>query len=159
MNDRKGPLRAATRAVSTPATELHLVASAGLSAPPPGALFVCWLGSAHPPAGADVDARAVTLLRRVLDEGNQPAGHEPPGPHRRPASRHLGDLYDATRGRDLDPPAGARGDDLEVLDALTGVDHRLHPIAFHPVTIACHALRVVLRQPGRGDGHVTSAAT
>ena len=132
------------------------VASGRPSAAAPGALFVRGFGSPHPPAGADVDAGAVTLLRGMLDKGNQPARHESSGSHRRPATRHLGDLDDAARGRDLDPPAGTRGHDLEVLDALTGVDHGLHPIAFHAVTIARRGLRVVPHWPTRGDGYVTS---
>ena len=34
-------------------------------------------------------------------------------------------------GRDLDPPPGAAGDDLEPLDALAHVDEHLDPVALH----------------------------
>src|SRR6185369_13640486 len=76
---------------------------------PPGGPFA----GGHPPPGLDLDPRGVALGRRVLDQRDDPARHEPPGPDGRPTAGHLGDLDDPAGGRDLEPPAGARGPDLE----------------------------------------------
>ena len=81
---------------------------------------------AHPPAGHDVD-RGVALAGRVLDERDESTGHESSGADRRPAAGDLGDLDDATGRRDLDPPTGARRDDIERLHRATGVDRRPRP--------------------------------
>ena len=85
---------------------------------------------AHPPAGHDVDRR-VALAGRVLDQRDDPAGHEPAGADRRAAAGDLGDLDDAAGGRHLDPTTGSRRDDLERLDRAAGIDDDLDPIAPH----------------------------
>ena len=123
----------------------------------PRALVFARLRATHSSARADIDAGTVTLLCRVLDECDQATGHEAAGSNRRAATGDLRDLDDAAGRRHLDAPAGARGHDLEVLDALAGVDHCLNPIAFHPFTIACCALRVATHVPWRGHDGVTAA--
>ena len=88
-------------------------------------------------AGLDLDPAVGLLLGRMLDEGDQPARHEPAGPDRRPATGDLADLDDAAGGRDLEPPAVLRRRDLERLDRPgPGVDHDLDPIATHARTVA-----------------------
>ena len=72
--------------------------------------------------GRHVDRLLPALVRRVLHQGHEPAGHEAARSNGSPASRHFRDLDDAARRRDLDAPAGAGGHDLEVLHALAGVD-------------------------------------
>jgi len=69
--------------------------------------------------------------RGVFHQGDQAGRHEPPGPHRLAGARHLPHLHDTACRHDLDAAAGARGDDVEGLRALPGIDYRLDPIAFH----------------------------
>src|SRR5262249_19824534 len=73
---------------------------------------------------------------RVLDEGDDAVGHEPAGADRCAAAGELRHLDDPARGRDLDPPAGARGADLERRGPLPRVDHDLDPVALHATSIA-----------------------
>src|SRR5919106_3506320 len=90
----------------------------------------------HAPAGGNLDRLlARFLVRRMLDQGDEPALHEAPGAHRRPAACHLADLDDAARRRDLDPTAGTGRDDVEGLRAtLPGVDHGLDAITLHALS-------------------------
>ena len=81
------------------------------------------------------------LLGRMLDEGDQPARHEPARPDGRAAAGHLADLDDAAGGRDLEPAAVLRGRDLERLDALARIDHDFDPIASHTRTIPRLSMR------------------
>jgi cytidylate kinase len=81
-------------------------------------------------SGRDLDP-ASFVGRRVFDKGDQPAGHEPPGPDRLPSPRHLADLDDAPRRRDLHSATRPGRRDLECLDALARIDQRLDPIALH----------------------------
>jgi hypothetical protein len=86
-----------------------------------------WLESV---AGADLDPTAL-VGRRVLDECDQPIGHEPAGADRCPRAGHLAH-FDHAPGRDhLDPPTGLGGHDVEGLDALTGIDDGLDSITLH----------------------------
>jgi hypothetical protein len=80
--------------------------------------------------GGDLDATAL-VDRRVLDEGDQAAGHEAARADRLTSPRHLPHLHHPAGSDDLDPTAGPGRDDLERLDALPGVDHRLDSITFH----------------------------
>jgi hypothetical protein len=45
--------------------------------------------------------------------------------------RHLPHLHDPAGGDDLDATTGTRGDDLEGLDALPGVDQGLDSVTLH----------------------------
>jgi hypothetical protein len=72
----------------------------------------------------------------MLDEGDDPVRHEPPGSDGRSAPCDLRDLDDPASGRDLEPAAVAGRDDVERLHAaLSRVDHDLDPIASHSRTI------------------------
>ena len=75
----------------------------------------------------------------MLDEGDEAAGHEPPGPDGLAAAGHLAYLHHSTRGRNLDPPPGTGRADLEGLDALPRIHQCLDPIALHEPTIAGEA--------------------
>jgi hypothetical protein len=68
---------------------------------------------------------------RVLDQGDQAVGDEPPGPYRLPGAGDLAHFNDPARRHDLDSPARAGRDDLERLHTLASVDDGLDPIAFH----------------------------
>src|SRR5439155_6311951 len=89
------------------------------------------LGWPEPAPRLDLDSAVGVLLRRMLDEGDQPARHEPAGPHRRAAAGDLADLDDATGRRHLESAAVLRRDDVEGLNALAGVDDDLDAIASH----------------------------
>src|SRR5438309_4370123 len=69
------------------------------------------------------------LGRWMLHEREHAACHEPRAAHRFAGARHLGDLHDATCGRDLDPSAGTGGADLIRARAVVGGDDDLHAIA------------------------------
>lgn len=71
----------------------------------------------------------------MLDEGDQPTRHEPPGSDGLTGSRDLANLHHATGRRDLDAPSGSRRGDLERLHTLTGVHQCLDAIALHSRTI------------------------
>jgi hypothetical protein len=71
----------------------------------------------------------------MLDEGDDPAGHEPGRAHRLAGARHLDDLDDAPTGRDLDAAAGARGDDLVGPRAIVRRDNDLDTIALHDPSV------------------------
>ncbi len=83
-------------------------------------------------------ASAVKLLlplcgaaRGVLDQGDDPRGHEASRPDRRTATSDLGDLDDPATLRHLDPPAGTGGFDLIGSSRSTGVDDDLDTITPH----------------------------
>src|ERR1019366_6059345 len=88
------------------------------------------LGPRRPrPGGA---LRGVGLIaRRVLDQGDDPGGHEAPRAYRLPATGHLADLYHAAGGADFDLAAGAGGRDLVCLRRPAGVDDDLDPVTLH----------------------------
>jgi hypothetical protein len=67
----------------------------------------------------------------MLDEGDEAAGHEAAGTDRLTGPRHLAHFHDSAGCDDLDATTGARGDDLEGLDALPGVDHRFDSVTLH----------------------------
>src|SRR6185437_9170668 len=67
----------------------------------------------------------------VLDESDDPAGHEPRGAHRRPRPGDLGHLDHATRGAYLDAPARPGGTDLIGLRPVPGIDHDLDAVPLH----------------------------
>src|SRR5450756_732747 len=69
--------------------------------------------------------------RRMLDEGDEAAGHEAAGAYRLTGPRHLAHLHDPAGCDDLDATTGSRGDDLESLDALPGVDQGLDSVTLH----------------------------
>src|SRR3954468_24153367 len=94
------------------------------------------LGWADPAPGLDLDPAVGLLLGGMLDEGDQPARHEPTGADRRAAAGHLADLHDTARRRDLEPATVLRRDDVERLGPLPRVDDDLDPISTHPPTIA-----------------------
>jgi len=87
-------------------------------------------------AGLDRQVGANRLVDAVLDERDQPARHESSRAHRVAGPSDFAHLDDASRCHDLDPPTGSRRDDLERLRALTGIDHRLDPIALHDRRVA-----------------------
>src|SRR5574338_575095 len=88
-------------------------------------------GSCDTAPGRDVHLRFAALMRGMLDERDEAAGHEAPGAHRRSAAGHLRDLDHATAGGDLEPAPRPRGLDHERLRSLAGIHHRLDPIALH----------------------------
>jgi hypothetical protein len=67
----------------------------------------------------------------VLDQRNHPTRHEARGPHHRPTPCDLDDLDRAAADRRLHAPARARGDHVERLDTVAGVDHDLDPVTAH----------------------------
>src|SRR5664279_5511309 len=67
----------------------------------------------------------------MLDQGQDSAGHEPRGAHRRTTAGQLGDLDDTATGADLDPTPGAGGRDLVGPRGSTGVDDDLDLVTFH----------------------------
>src|SRR5450756_2566177 len=69
--------------------------------------------------------------RRMLDKGDEAAGHEAAGTYRLTGPRHLAHLHDPAGRDDLDATTGSRGDDLEGLDALPGVDQGLDSVTLH----------------------------
>ena len=69
--------------------------------------------------------------RRMLDEGDEAAGHKATGAYRLTGPRHLPHLHDPAGCDDLDATTGSRGDHLESLDALPGVDQGLDSVTFH----------------------------
>src|SRR5450756_2537509 len=69
--------------------------------------------------------------RRMLDEGDEAAGHEAACAYRLTGPRHLPHLHDPAGCDDLDATTGSRGDDFEGLDALPRVDHCLDSVALH----------------------------
>jgi hypothetical protein len=82
----------------------------------------------------------------MLDEGDEPAGHETARAYRLTSPRHFAHLDDPTGCDDLDATTGSRGDDLESLHALPGVDQGLNAVTLHgandtPKVPACHTER------------------
>ena len=79
--------------------------------------------------------RDVVAVRRpwrwMLDQGQDSAGHEPRGAHRRTAAGQLGDFDDTATGADLDPTPGAGGRDLVGPRGSTCVDDDLDLVTFH----------------------------
>src|ERR1035437_661432 len=69
--------------------------------------------------------------RRMLDEGDEAAGHEAAGAYRLTGPRHLAYLHDPAGCDDLDATTGPRGHDFERLDALPGVDQGLDSVTLH----------------------------
>src|SRR6266481_2072207 len=68
---------------------------------------------------------------RVLDHGDDPAGHEPRGPDRGAGPGHLADLDDAATVGDLHAAARPGRRQLIRPGALAGVDHDLDAITLH----------------------------
>jgi hypothetical protein len=96
----------------------------------------CVVRRREPSARRDVDPAVAAFLGWMLDEGDNAVRHEAARPYRRSAPGHLRDLDDAAGGRDLEPPAVARRNDVERLHAaLACVDHDLDPVASHGRTI------------------------
>jgi hypothetical protein len=108
----------------------------------------------HPAARRDVDAAVRNLLRRVLDQRDDPTRHEPARPDGRAAAGHLGDLDDAAGGRNLEAAAVLRRRDLERLDALTRIDYDLDSIALHARTITHAGPRTIAGTGGRRSGTI-----
>jgi len=69
--------------------------------------------------------------RRMLDEGDEAAGHKATGAYRLTGPRHLPHLHDPAGCDDLDATTGSRGDDFEGLDALPSVDHCFDSVTLH----------------------------
>jgi hypothetical protein len=67
----------------------------------------------------------------MLDQGDEPVGHEPARADGLARARYLADLDHSARGHDLDPASCAGREKLECLDTLAGVDHSLDAIALH----------------------------
>src|ERR1700722_18311254 len=70
-------------------------------------------------------------VRRVLDERDDPAGHEPGGTHQRARPGDLVHLDHAPHGAHLDLPPGPRGAYLVGLRAVSGIDHDLDAVPLH----------------------------
>ena len=84
--------------------------------------------------GRDLDP-APFVGRRVLDERDQPVGHEATRTDDLAGPRDLANLDHTARRHDLDAPAGPARLDLERLHALAGIDEGFDAIAFHTPTI------------------------
>src|SRR5512132_2207257 len=70
----------------------------------------------------------------MLDDGDNPAGHEAGRAHHLTAAGDLGDL-DRSPGDDhVDAATFAGGDDLEAAHLVPGVDEDFYPIALHSFT-------------------------
>src|ERR1700733_6556714 len=70
-------------------------------------------------------------VRGVLDERDDPAGHEPRGPHHRARPGDLVHLDHAAHGAHLDPPPGTGGADLVGSGPLPAVTHNLDAVTLH----------------------------
>src|SRR5690242_12486473 len=70
-------------------------------------------------------------VRGVLDEGDDPAGHEAGGAYRRPRPGDLGYLHHPAHGADVDAPPGPRGAHFIGPGPVPGVDHDLDAVPFH----------------------------
>jgi hypothetical protein len=82
------------------------------------------------------DLDPATFIRGwMLDQRDEPAGHEPRRSHRLAGPRDFTNLDHAPGGRYLDPSSCAGRGDLECLGALAGVDYSLDSIALHARTI------------------------
>src|SRR3990170_2773708 len=100
----------------------------------PGSVAGGSTGAVRPPAlerARGVGPGVAVLGRGVLDERDQPAGHEAARAHGRARTGQLGHLHDAARSGHLEPAPGLCGEDLELLDALPGVHEDLDPVALH----------------------------
>src|SRR5262252_3884049 len=76
-------------------------------------------------------AVAHVVLGRMLDEGDDPAGHEACRPHGRPGPGDLAHLDDSSAGADLHPAPGPRRRYLVGPGPVAGIDHYLYPVALH----------------------------
>jgi hypothetical protein len=83
----------------------------------------------------------------VLDDGDDPAGHEPSRSHHLPAPRDLGDFNGPAGDYYVDPPAFARGDDLEAAYLVPRVDQDLDPVPLHNFTSVEDRQRAGTRPP------------
>src|SRR5512133_429662 len=70
----------------------------------------------------------------MLDDGDNPAGHEAGRAHHLTAAGDLGDLDGSSGDDHVDPATFAGGDDLEAAHLVPGVDQDLDAIALHNVT-------------------------
>src|SRR6476619_6561295 len=70
-------------------------------------------------------------VRGVLDQGDDPAGHEARGPDRGAGPGHLADLDDAAAVGDVHAAARPGRRHLVGLDTVTGIDHGLDAIPLH----------------------------
>src|ERR1700728_5505917 len=67
----------------------------------------------------------------VLDQGEDPAGHEPRGPDRRPGTGDLADLDHTAAVSDVHPAAGPGRGHLVDPGFAARVDHDLDPVSLH----------------------------
>ena len=88
---------------------------------------------------------------RMLNDGDDPACHEPGRAHRRAAASQLAYFDLAAPGDDLDPPARAGGLDLIGFRDVTGVDDYLDPVAFHAISIPAPRLSYAVPAPRAGQ--------
>ena len=73
--------------------------------------------------------------RRVLNDRDDAAGHEPGRSNGLPRPGCLDDLDQPTAGGDLDPPAGLRRLDLESANGPANVDEDLYPVTEHAPSV------------------------
>src|SRR5262249_35864177 len=83
----------------------------------------------------------------MLDDGHDPAGHEPGRSHHLPAAGHLGDLDRPACDEHVDASTFARRDHLEAADLVPGVDQDLDTVAFHYFTSVEDDQRAATRPP------------
>ena len=89
----------------------------------------------------------------MLHEGHDPVGHEATAADGVPAPGHLRHLDDTAPGRDLDPPSGSRGHDLEALHATgAGVYQDLYSVTLHRGTDATAPAEVYAVSSGTFGG-------
>ena len=67
----------------------------------------------------------------MFDHGHDSGCHEPRGANGLPSAGHLDDLDGPSRCRHLNSATGARGGDVEPLDAPADIDQDLDMVALH----------------------------
>src|SRR4029078_5919978 len=85
--------------------------------------------------GPEVPDSSLDGRRRVLDQRQDPARHEPRAADGGAAAGDLDDLDDAAAGVDLDAAAVAGGHDVVGADLTARIDDDLHPVAAHGSTV------------------------
>ena len=83
----------------------------------------------------------------MLDDSDDPAGHEARRPDDLTATRHLGHLDRAACDHDVDPTSLSGRDDIEAADLVPGVDQDFDAVTFHSFTSVEDDQRAATRPP------------